>query len=264
MHYLDIVVCVKQVPATAEVDLIINEAGTGIKTEGLVQEMNEWDEYALEEALLIRERLGGTVTAITMGPEGADAVLRRCLAKGVDRAIWLKDEQFEGGDAYVTAKALHAAIKKIQFDLVFTGAQADDDGYSAVGGILAELLQLEYAHSVKKIIIDDILTVHRELEGGLEEAVELPMPALLTVQTGINEPRYVSIMGIRKARKKEITTLSLEDLELQADQMGESGSWMMIKRVFAPPIEKEPEILTGKPEEVAVKLVEVFRSRGLV
>jgi electron transfer flavoprotein beta subunit len=262
---LEIVVCVKQVPATAEVDLSINEAGTGIKKEGLVQEMNEWDEYALEEALLIKEKLVGTVTAITMGPEGADAVLRRCLAKGVDRAIWLKDEYFEGGDAYVTAKVLHAAIKNIKFDLVFTGAQADDDGYSAVGGILAELLQLKYAHSVKKVIIDeDILTVNRELEGGLEEAVELPMPTLLTVQTGINEPRYVSIMGIRKARKKEITTLGLEDLGLKEEEMGESGSWMKIRRVFSPPIEKEPEILTGKPEEVAVRLIEVFRSRGLI
>jgi electron transfer flavoprotein beta subunit len=177
---LEIVVCVKQVPATAEVDLVVDDSGRGIKTRGLVQEMNEWDEYAIEEALLIKERLGGTVTVITMGPEGSDAVLRRCLAKGADAAIWLNDEAFEGSDAYATAKTLHAAIKGLEYDLVFTGAQAGDDNYSAVGGILAELLGVAQAQMVKKVEVGEgALLVHRELEAGLEEALELPMPALL-------------------------------------------------------------------------------------
>lgn len=262
---MEIVVCVKQVPATAEVDLAVDDSGRAIESRGLVQEMNEWDEYAIEEALLIKERLGGTVTAITMGPEGSDAVLRRCLAKGADTAIWLKDEAFEGSDAYATAKALHAAIKGLEYDLIFTGAQAGDDNYSAVGGTLAELLGLAYAQMVKKVEVGEgALLVNRELEGGLEEALELPMPALLAVQTGINEPRYVSIMGIRKARKKEITVMSLTDLGLTRDEVGEAGSWMRVRRVYAPPVEKEPEILSGSPEEVAGRLVEVFRSRGLI
>ena len=262
---MEIVVCVKQVPATAEVDLVVDELGTGVRSEGLVQEMNEWDEYAIEEALLIKERLGGSVTAITVGPEGADAVLRRCLAKGADHAIWLKDEAFEGGDAYATAKVLHAAIKGLEYDLVFTGAQAGDDGYSAVGGILSELLGVAHAQMVKQVEVGEgYLLVNRELEGGLEEALELPTPALLSIQTGINEPRYVSIMGIRKARKKEITVMGLDDLGLSEDDVGEAGSWMRIQRVYAPPMEKEPEILSGSPEEIAGRLVEIFRSRGLI
>jgi electron transfer flavoprotein beta subunit len=262
---LEIVVCVKQVPATAEVDLVVDDSGTGIRSQGLVQEMNEWDEYAIEEALLIKERLGGTVTTLTLGPEGADAVLRRCLAKGADHAIWLKDEAFEGGDAYATAKVLHAAIKGLEYDLVFTGAQAGDDNYSAVGGILAGLLGIVQAQMVKKVEIgEESLLVHRELEGGLEEATELPMPALLAIQTGINEPRYVSIMGIRKARKKEITVMGLDDLGLTGADVGEAGSWIRIQRVYTPPVEKEPEILSGRPEEVAGRLVEIFRSRGLI
>jgi len=262
---LEIVVCVKQVPATAEVDLVVDDSGRGIESQGLVQEMNEWDEYAIEEALLIKERLGGTVTAITMGPEGSDAVLRRCLAKGADNAIWLKDEAFEGSDAYATAKVLHAAIKVLEYDLVFTGAQSGDDNYSAVGGILAGLLGLAHAQMVKKVEVGEgALVVNRELEGGLEETLELPMPALLSIQTGLNEPRYVSIMGIRKARKKEIAVKGLGDLGLTGDDVGEAGSWMRVQRVYAPPVEKEPEILEGSPEEVAGRLVEVFRSRGLI
>jgi electron transfer flavoprotein beta subunit len=262
---LEIVVCVKQVPATAEVDLVVDESGTDIRSEGLVQEMNEWDEYAIEEALLIKERLGGTVTAITMGPEGSDAVLRRCLAKGADHAIWLRDEAFEDSDAYATAKALHAAIKGLEYDLVLTGAQAGDDNYSAVGGILAELLGVAQAQMVKKVEFGEgNLTVNRELEGGLEEVLELPMPVLLAIQTGINEPRYVSIMGIRKARKKEIIVMGLGDLGLMMDDVGEAGSWMKVQRVYSPPVEKEPEILSGSPEEVAGRLVEAFRSRGLI
>jgi electron transfer flavoprotein beta subunit len=262
---LEIVVCVKQVPATAEVDLVVDDSGTSIKGDGLVQEMNEWDEYAIEEALLIKERLGGTVTAITVGPEGSDAVLRRCLAKGADNAIWLKDDVFEGSDAYATAKILHAAIKGLEHDLVFSGAQSSDLNYSAVGGLLAGLLGLAHAQMVKKVDVrEGGLTVNRELEGGLEEVVELPMPALLSIQTGINEPRYVSIMGIRKARKKDITVMGIDDLGLARDDVGEEGSWMKVKRIYASPVEKEPEILEGSPDEVAGRLVEVFKSRGLI
>jgi electron transfer flavoprotein beta subunit len=118
---------------------------------------------------------------------------------------------------------------------------------------------------VKKVEVGEgALLVNRELEAGLEEALELPMPALLAIQTGINEPRYVSIMGIRKARKKEITVMGLSDLGLTRDEVGEAGSWMRVQRVYAPPVEKEPEILSGSPKEIAERLVEVFRSRGLI
>jgi electron transfer flavoprotein beta subunit len=262
---LDIIVCVKQVPETAEVDLEILDSGRGIETKGLVFEMNEWDEYALEEALLIKEKLGGTVTAVTMGPEGADAVLRRCLAKGADKAVWLRDEAFHASDAYATAMTLRAALRDLEYDLIFTGAQASDDGYSSVGVILAELLSIPHASMVKKVEVDgERISVNRELEGGLEEVVELETPALLAIQTGINEPRYVSIMGIRRARKKEMTTMGLGGTGLASGEVGEAGSWMRVERVYRPPVEKEPEFLEGGPEEVVTKLVEVLRARGLV
>ncbi len=262
---MNIVVCVKQTPETEEVDLSLEESGRGIKTEGLVFEMNEWDEYAIEEALLLRERLGGSVTAVTMGPEGADAVLRRCLAKGADSAIWLRDDAFEGSDAYATAKALHAAIKGLDFDLVLTGTQASDDGYSAVGGVLAGLLGVPHASMVKRVEVHEgACRVNRELEGGLEEVVELGLPALLTIQTGINEPRYVSIMGIRRARSKEIRVLGLGDLGLEGGEVGEGGSWLRVERMYTPPVEKEPVILSGSLDEVAGRLVELLRARGLV
>jgi electron transfer flavoprotein beta subunit len=261
---VDIIVCVKQIPETAEVELTVDKSGKKITTQNLVFELNEWDEYALEEALLLKERLGGTVTAVTMGPEGADAVLRRCLAKGADTAIWLKDEAFEGSDAYATAKILHGAIKNLSFDMVLCGAQASDDGYSATGVMLAELLGITHTSMVKKVEVQDSIRVNRELEGGLEEVLDLDLPALLTIQTGINEPRYVSIMGIRKARKKEIKVLGVADLGLTPQEVGEQGSWLKIEEIYRPPVEKEPVILSGSQDEIATELVEVLRARGLV
>ncbi len=262
---MEIIICVKQTPDTAEAELSIDESDRRIKIEGLVFDINEWDEYALEEALILKEKLGGSVTALTMGPNGADAVLRRCLAKGADRAIWLKDEAFEGSDAYATARTLQSAIKDLSFDLILTGAQSSDYGNSAVGVYLAELLGIPHASMVKKVDAQgESLRVNRELEGGLEEVIELGTPALLTIQTGINEPRYVSIMGIRRARKKEMRVLGLDDLDLARGDVGEQGSWMRVERMFRPPVDKETEILSGSPDDMATKLVEVLRAKGLV
>jgi electron transfer flavoprotein beta subunit len=262
---MDIIVCVKQIPETAEVKLSIDESGKEIKAEGLIQELNEWDEYALEEALLLKKNLGGHVTAVTMGPEGADAVLRRCLAKGADSAIWLKDESFRFSDAYATAKILHEAIKNLSLDLVLCGAQASDDGYSAVGVMLAELLGIPHASMVKKIkVTDRSARVNRELEGGLEEVLEVKLPALLTIQTGINEPRYVSIMGIRRARKKEIKILELDDIGLSRMEVGEQGSWVKIEDMFEPAVEKELVMLRGGPDEIADEFVGILRKKGLI
>ena len=257
------IVCIKQVPESPNVG--IDPSTNTLIREGIPSIINPFDMYAIEEALLLKERLGGEVTAVTMGPEGADAVLRRCLAKGADRAVWLKDEAFEGSDAYATAKILHASMKDLEFDLVMAGAQASDDGHGAVGVFLAELLGIPHASMVKKVEAGEgSYSVNRELEGGLEEVVELSVPAVLTIQTGINEPRYVSIMGIRRARKKEITIMGLTDLGLSEGDVGEEGSWMRIERVYRPPVDKEPVMMSGSPDEVAGELVELFRARGLV
>jgi len=262
---LDIIVCVRHVPETTEADLKIDGSGRNIETRGLVFEINKWDDYALEEAILIKEKVGGTVTTVTVGPEEADSTLRKCLARGADNAIRIHDKALENSDGYVVAKILQKAIQNQHFDLILTGAQASDNGYAMVGPILAELLRIPFATMVKKVELGDrAARVHRELEGGLEEIIELKLPAVLTVQTGLNEPRYVSFIAIRKAMSRGIKVLGLADLGLREDEVGEAGSWIKIEKMFIPPAEKKTEILTGSPEEVAVKTAEILRSRGLI
>ena len=262
---MEIIVCVKHVPETAEAEITIDQSGKSIKTEDLVYDINEWDDYALEEAVLIKEKYGGSITAITIGPQEADKTLRKCLARGADRARRLTDKAFEGSDAFATAKILHKTIQDLPFDLILTGAQAGDDGYAQVGVILAELLGIPHATMVKKIdITDGTAKVNRELEGGLEQVMEIKLPAVLAIQTGINEPRYVSIMGVRKAREKELTVLNLADIGLKEDEVGESGSWITVEKMFIPPVEKEAEILTGGLDEIATKIAETLRARGLI
>ena len=162
-------------------------------------------------------------------------------------------------------KILHSAIKNLPYDIVFTGAQAGDDGYSIVGPALAELLDVPHATMVKKIQIDgSSVKVNRELEGGLEEALEVKLPALLTIQTGINEPRYVSIMGIRRAMKKETKIFALSDINLDEEEVGESGSWIKVKKMYLPPVEKQAELLKGSPEEVSAKIADILKAQGLI
>jgi len=262
---MDIIVCVKQVPETAEAEVVIDESKKRIRTENLVFDINEWDDYALEEAVLLKEKFGGSVTAVTVGPEEADSTLRKCLARGADRAIRITDKAIEGSDGYAIAKILHSVIKDLRFDLILTGTQTSDDGYAQVGVVLAELLGVPHATMVKKIEVKNgFARVNRELEGGLEEVVEVKLPAVLAVQTGINEPRYVSIMGIRKARKKELKVLDLKALGLKEEEVGEEGSWITVEEMFLPPVEREAEILTGGVDEVASRIVEIIRARGLI
>ncbi len=262
---MDVVVCVKHVPETAEAELKINQSGKAIEKTGLVHDINEWDDYALEEAVRIKEKQGGTVTAITIGPEDSDSTLRKCLARGAGKAIRLTDPKFEGSDGYATAKILHSVIKTLHFDLILTGAQAGDDGSAMVGPILAQMLGIPHATMVKKIELSEgTAKVNRELEGGLEEIVQVKLPALFAVQTGINEPRYVSIMGIRKAMQKEIKVMDLADTGLSENDIGEAGSWIKIEKMYVPPVEKQAEFLKGTPDEVATKIAEIIKSRGLI
>jgi len=262
---MDIIVCVKHVPETAEAEIKIDPAGKTIEKSGLVFDINEWDDYALEEAVQVKEKIGGTVTAITVGSEDTDSTLRKCLARGADKAVRLTDPKFEGSDGYAIAKILHKTIKDLPFNMIFTGAQAGDDGYAMVGPILAELLGIPHATMVKKIELNsDVAKVNRELEGGLEEIIEIKLPAVLTIQTGINEPRYVSIMGIRKAMQKEIKIFSLAEVGLSENEVGEAGSWTKIENMYVPPVEKQAEFLKGSPEEVAARIAEILKARGLV
>ncbi|MEM2816168.1 MAG: electron transfer flavoprotein subunit beta/FixA family protein [Candidatus Bathyarchaeia archaeon] len=262
---MDIIVCVKCVPETAEAALKIDSSGRFVEKTGLVFDINEWDEYALEEAIRIKEKFGGTATVITVGPEEADFVLRKCLARGADRAIRIVDPKYMESDAYVTAKILYSAVRTMHFDVILTGVQASDDGYAIVGPALAELLGVPHVTMVKKIEFDGgAALVHRELEGGLEEVLEVKIPALFAVQTGINEPRYISIMGIRKAAQKEIKTMGLTDSGLSENDVGETGSWLRIEKLYVPLMEKKTQLIGGSPDEVANKIVEILRMRGLI
>ncbi|RLI17904.1 electron transfer flavoprotein subunit beta [Candidatus Bathyarchaeota archaeon] len=262
---MNIIVCVKHVPDTAEAEVTIDESGKDIKKDRLPFDINEWDNYALEEALLIKEKYGGKVTAITVGPKEAEETLRKCLAKGADEAVRLYDETFKGSDGYVTAKILHSFIKNLQYDLILTGVQAADDEYAQVGVTLAEMLGIQHVSMVKKVeILEGAVRVNRELEGGLEETVEVKLPAVLTIQTGINEPRYVSIAGIRRASKKEIKVVGLDQLGLRSDEVGEQASPTIINRLFMPEVEKKVEILAGSPGEVSTQLLNILKEKGVL
>jgi len=262
---LDIIVCVKHVPETAEAELKIDGTGKAIDKTGLVFDINEWDDYALEEAVRLKEKQGGTVTAITIGADDSDSTLRKCLARGADKAIRLTDPKFNDSDGYAIAKILHSVIKNLPYDLILTGMQAGDDGNAVVGPALAEMLRIPHVTMVKKLELGaGTAKANRELEGGLEEQVEVRTPALFSVQTGINEPRYVSIMGIRKAMQKEIKLMTLADTGLTENDVGSSGSWTRTEKMYVPPVEKQAEFLKGTPEEVATKVTEILRAKGLI
>jgi len=254
---------VKRVPDTSEAEVIIAGDGRTVEERDLVFDINECDRYALEEAVLLKEKFGGTVTALTLGPEGAADTLRRCLATGADRVIMLSDAAFAGSDAVTVAHILYRAIKDIQFDLVLAGAQASDDLQAQVGPVLAELLGTSHATIVTHLeIMNGKAKVHRELEGGLEAVVEIKLPAVITIQTGINVPRYVSIMGIRKAARQEIKQLGLSELGLKESEVGEAGSKTRVERLFLPVAEKNTEILTGSLGEIAARLAGIIRDKG--
>jgi|YelNatPaOPRAMG01_1025707.scaffolds.fasta_scaffold10070_5 electron transfer flavoprotein beta subunit len=264
---MNMVVCVKRVPDTAESEVHIDASGKDIEKSRLSFGINECDNYAVEEAIQIKERLGGTVTVISLGPKENDEVIRMALAKGGDEAIRLEDEAFAGGDGFAVAKALAAAIKGLEFDIVFTGALADDDGYAVVPAALGELLGVPHATYVKKVeILEDgkRARVGRELEGGLLEFLEIELPCVLGIQTGINEPRYASFKGIKQAAKKEIAIKSAADLGLDPSEVGEAGSWAVLEKFTPPVVGEMAEILEGDPEETAAKLAAILKEKGLV
>ncbi|MBU0987970.1 MAG: electron transfer flavoprotein subunit beta/FixA family protein, partial [Proteobacteria bacterium] len=202
---MEILVCVKRVPDTAENEIEINRDGSDIERDDLVYSVNEWDNYAVEEAIQIRDKVGGSVTVVSVGDEDAEEVIRREMAMGADKGLLLSDDAFEGSDGKGIAAILKAEVEKGNYDLILTGAQADD-GAGQIGGMLAALLDWPYASLVNLIeIIDESkIKVGREIAGGNQEMSEIDLPCVLSIQTGINEPRYVGIRGIRKVASMEI------------------------------------------------------------
>jgi electron transfer flavoprotein beta subunit len=259
---VEILVCARRVPDTSENEITLNAAGNDIERGELVYSVNEADNYAVEEALQIRDRVGGNVTVVTVGGEDDEEVLRRELAMGANQAVLLSDDAFSGSDGKGIATILKDFVKKGHYDLILTGVQADD-GAAQVGGMLAAMLDYPFASLVNSIVVDDgKLKVSREIEGGNREISEIDLPSVLSIQTGINEPRYVGMRGIRQVASVLIPTFGASDLGVDNGAIGEAAA--KVKRVdyFVPVFSKGAEILHGSREENAEKVLELVAAKG--
>lgn len=260
---MEILVCVKRVPDTAENEIEVNRDGSGIKEDDLVYSVNEWDNYAVEEAIQIRENHEGSVTVVTVGGEESEEIIRREMAMGADNGVLLSDEAFGGSDGRGIASILKAEAEKGNYDLILTGAQADD-GAAQVGGMLAAMLGLPYASLVTKLeVLDEKkIRVGREIEGGKLEMLEMDLPCVLSIQTGINEPRYVGIRGIRKVASIEIPVHAAGDIGIAAESVGASGARAKRVDYFVPEFGEGAEMLEGSTEEIVDQLIELLKAKG--
>ncbi len=262
---MKVLVTVKEV---ATVDDEFEISGTEIDERFLGADLNEWDEYALEEAVQLSEDgIADEVVTVTIGPEAAEQTIRQALAKGADRAIRVWDDALEGVDLLdVGAKTaiLEAVVAEEEPDLVLTGVQAGDDSFGATGVSLAADLGVQWAAVVNELDLDadaGVASVHRELEGGVEELTDVELPAVLSIQTGINEPRYASLRGIRQAQRKELTAKSLADLGLDADAV---AGELTLTAMYEPETETDVTVFEGSADETAGKLAELLRDKGVV
>ena len=263
---MKIAVCIKQVPDT-EARLRVAPDQRWIEEGDLPFIINENDEFALEEAISWAEKTEGEVVVFTVGPARATEALRKALALGADRAVHLNEDPFLGGDAISTGQALAAAIAREEFDLVFTGSQTDDLGWGATGSVIAGFLGWPHAWLVMGVELEDggeSLQVVREMEGGMNERLRLPLPAVIEVQAGINHPRYASLRGIMQAKKKPIESLSTEELGVDAQSVGSSGAGTEIVSVGFPPSGEGAEILEGDAADAAKRLVEKLKKEARV
>jgi electron transfer flavoprotein beta subunit len=253
---VNIIVCVKQVPAK---DAPLSIAGNWIRESDIGFEMNEPDSYALEEALRLKERHGGEVIALSMGPERVKQTIKEALAKGADRGIHIMDDNFAQLDPLGSAKSIAAAIQQQKHDLVLTGLQSDDHGFGQTGVLLAGVLDVPHATIIMAIEVDgQKMKLKRELEAGWFQHLECPLPAVLTIQSGINKVRYATLKGIMAAKKKEITTITRESLGVSVEPT------QRVEKIYVPTKTKKTEFLTGTPKEVAGKLVEKLKFEARV
>jgi len=256
---MKIAVCIKQVPAR-DWQPRLDDSGTWIREADASFEMNEPDAYGLEEALRLKEQHGGEVVVCAAGPARVGPVIREALARGADRAIHVEGDALGRADASVVASVLAAAMRGESFDLILTGLQSDDHGFAQTGVILAELLGLSHATIVMDVQVDGgahSLRVKRELEGGWFQWVAMPLPAVLTIQSGINQLRYATLKGIMAAKKKEIRKVSpAADLVAAARQR--------IVGLYVPEKSKKTQLIGGSPAEAAKELVKKLRDEARV
>ena len=262
---MKIFTCIKYVPDTSEAEIKLNPEGTEVDSSRFSFDINDADNYAVEESVLIKEKYGGNVTVVSIGPKESDVMIRMAMAKGCDNAIRIEDERIASHDPLMVARVLAGAIKDQEFDLVLTGCMANDYGQATTGVALAEILGVPHAAYVKKVEIEDgKVKAYRELEGGLMEVVEINLPAVLTIQTGINEPRYAPIRGIRQAQKKELKVVNLDDLGIAEGDVHAEASQITLEKLYIPVVESKAEIIEGEPEEKAEKLASILVKGGLV
>jgi electron transfer flavoprotein beta subunit len=255
---MKILVCLKQVPLK-DAPLKLNDAGTWIR-EDVSYEVNEPDAYALEEALRQKEKDSGEVVVLTAGPARAHQVLREALAKGADRAIHLEDDRFVTLDSANLARAIAAAVAEEQFDLILTGLQSDDFGCAQTGVLLATVLG--WPHATIIIGIEkgaSGLRLKRELEAGYYQHVDIPLPAVLTIQSGLNKLRYATLIGIKQAKNKPLRTVAWDEVKDKIHK-----NMQVIERLYVPVKQKQTEMLAGTPAEVARKLVGEIKKNARV
>ena len=250
---MKIIVAIKQVPER-DAQVRIDAGGKWIEEANMQWAMNESDAYALEEALQLKEKHGGEVVVLSAGPERAGTTIREALAKGADRAIHITCDDLGSRDALGVARLLAAAIQPESPDLLLTGLQSDDLGYGQTGVILAELLNLPHASLILHVDKTDAgLTVKRELEEGWFQNIELPIPAVLSMQSGGSKLRYATLMGIKRARTKEVRQLAAAELPVP------TASSAQLERIALPQKQKSTQILSGSPKETAAALVEKLK-----
>ncbi|MBT3192277.1 MAG: electron transfer flavoprotein subunit beta/FixA family protein [Verrucomicrobia bacterium] len=256
---MNFVVCIKQVPDTHDVK--INPETNTLMREGVEAIINPFDMYAIEEALRLRDRMGGTVTAVTMGPPQAEAALREAISMGVNTGILVSDRAFAGSDTWATSYTLSKALEKIgDYTVIIFGKQASDGDTAQVGPGVATHLDLPQITYVRKVeeIDENRIVAERLLETGYE-AIESPLPCVMTVVKEINEPRLPSLKGKMAARKAEIVTWGAADIEAEADKLGLDGSPTKVVKVFTPPAREGGEMLEGEPGEIATQLAEKLK-----
>lgn len=255
-----VVVCLKRVPDTAEADVKVDDSARSIVEDRLEFTINEADSYALEEALLIRERHQAEVTLVTVGSKSSEEILRMGLAKGADGAVRIEPASIDQSDALSVARLLAGWLRGREFDLVLTGCITSDVADSQVGPTLAQLLELPHAaYTVASELNDAGVQVKRELEGGLLEVKQLPLPCVLSIQTGGNTPRYASVLGIKRARGKP-----LDEIQPSSIGVGSVEPGTELVRIFVPEVTSSAEMIEGCAEDKAARIAAILRERGLL
>jgi electron transfer flavoprotein beta subunit len=259
---MDIVVLVKQVPDTESLVQIAGD-GVSIKKDDIKWIMNPYDELAVEEALRIKEAKGGTVTVLSVGAQKAQETIRTALAMGADKGLLVNDPAAEGGDALATARILAAAVKSLPFDLIIAGQRAVDEDNYQVGAAVAEFLGIPHISLVSKVeVLEGRIRCQRSVDGGAV-TVEAPLPALFTTQRGLNEPRYASLPGIMKAKKKPLDVKTVAALGLDPARVGAAGRKVVVKALRLPPERKAVRMIAGEtPAAMAAELVRVLHEEA--